>query len=98
MRSVPRDQAANEGLYGYGASPTLFHDGAGRGMFLIALTVSLTAPEDRATRPSTATVRIQRPSKATTETWSKAPAQQKREMIVRGDDGSPVILRLFEHE
>ena len=67
-------------------------------MFLIALVASLTPPVYRVTRQSTATVRIQRSSRATAETWSKAPAHQKRETTVRGDDGRPVIMRLIEHE
>lgn len=67
-------------------------------MFLIALTAALTAPDGRVTRQSIVSVRILQPSRATAQTWSKAPAQQKREMIVRGDDGKPIVLRLIEHE
>lgn len=67
-------------------------------MFLIAFAALAGAPSEPVTRQTSVTVRIHRSSRATAETWIKTPKAQKRELITRGADGRPMLLRLIEHE
>jgi hypothetical protein len=47
---------------------------------------------------ATATVRIERPSTVTASDWHRMPPQMKREVIVRNEQGQPLLLRLVENQ
>jgi hypothetical protein len=47
---------------------------------------------------ATATVRIERPSTVTARGWDRLPPQMKREVIVRDEQGQPLLLRLVENQ
>lgn len=44
------------------------------------------------------TVRIERASTVTEETWSRTGNYERREVHRVGEDGRPVVLRLIEHQ
>jgi hypothetical protein len=45
---------------------------------------------------ATATARIERPSTVTARDWERMP--QRREVIVRDQQGQPLLLRLIENQ
>lgn len=47
---------------------------------------------------ATATVRIERPAIANAKDWHEAPQSNRREVIIRDDEGHPVLLRLVEYQ
>jgi hypothetical protein len=47
---------------------------------------------------ATATVRIERPSTASSKDWEWTPQPKKREVIVRDEQGRPLLLRLVENQ
>jgi len=44
------------------------------------------------------TVRIERASTVTEETWSRTGNYERREVHRIGEDGRPILLRLIEHQ
>jgi hypothetical protein len=61
----------------------------------------LAGPEQQANavvRQATASVRIERPVTANRIEWERLPKASRREIIVRGEHGEPVIVRLIENE
>jgi hypothetical protein len=48
--------------------------------------------------PATATVRIERPSTVTARDWERMPQAMRREVIVRDEQGQPLLLRLIENQ
>jgi hypothetical protein len=63
--------------------------------------VPVAPPEEQARavdRQAAAAVRIQRPAPAGRAEWERLPKAARREVIVRGEEGEPVLLRLIEHE
>jgi len=47
---------------------------------------------------ATATVRIERPSSASARSWGGMRSPLKREVIVRDEQGRPLLLRLIENQ
>jgi hypothetical protein len=47
---------------------------------------------------ATATIRIERPVKASRADWERLPPQSKREVIVRDEQGRRLLLRLVENQ
>ena len=47
---------------------------------------------------SNASVRIERAAAATSSEWDKTPVSSRRELIIRGERGQPVLLRLVEYQ
>jgi hypothetical protein len=63
-------------------------------MLLLAAIAAASPP----TVQATATVRIERPARASREAWERLPAQSKREVVVRDDEDRPIRLRLVENQ
>jgi hypothetical protein len=47
---------------------------------------------------ATATVRIERPAVASREQWERLPKETRREIVVRGGDGRPLLVRVIEYQ
>lgn len=47
---------------------------------------------------ATATIRVVQGVAATRRTWEQSSQLRRREVIVRGEQGQPVLLRLIEFE
>jgi hypothetical protein len=47
---------------------------------------------------ATATARIERPSTVTARDWERMPQAMRREVIVRDQQGRPLLLRLIENQ
>ena len=45
-----------------------------------------------------ATVRIERASEIRAETWSRAPANRRRDLDRTDDSGRKIVVRVIEHE
>lgn len=43
-----------------------------------------------------AAVRIERPARVGQRQWRRAPEAQRRELVVKDQHGSPILLRLIE--
>jgi hypothetical protein len=69
-------------------------------LLLVALAASqaVQPPPPRVVLQATATVRIERPVTAGREQWDKAPPSNKHEIIVRDEQGRPMLLRIVENE
>jgi hypothetical protein len=55
-------------------------------------------PLPKAIVQATATVRIQRPSTVSGESWDRSPPEMKREVVVWDERGQPMLLRLIENQ
>ena len=51
-----------------------------------------------AIQQGTATVRIERPAKGNRAEWEGLPKPFRHEVVVRGENGEPIVLRLVEYE
>lgn len=65
-------------------------------LLLAALASQAASPPPKV--QATATVRIERPVSASRERWEQLPPSSKREIIVRDEQGRPVLLRLIENQ
>lgn len=65
-------------------------------MLLLAPSPELARP--RVTIAAQATVRIERPSKASARDWELTPPGLRREMIVRDEKGRVILLRIIDNE
>jgi hypothetical protein len=68
---------------------------------VISAVVSQARPEAQASaagRQATTAVRIERPANADRRPWEQLPKSSRREVIVRGESGEPVVLWLLEYE
>lgn len=68
-------------------------------MLLLVLSNAASAPAPvRPAVNSTATVRIERPAVASREEWERLPKETRREIVVRGGDGRPLLVRVIEYQ
>ena len=68
-------------------------------MILLAFIALISTPEGQlSSPPAQVSVRIQKASKVTANTWANAPLIRKREKKILGPDGKVTLLRLIEHE
>jgi hypothetical protein len=65
---------------------------------LVAVASSLSASHSKAEARATATVRIERTARASRQEWDQSPNSERRQKIVRDENGNIVVLRLIEHE
>ena len=47
---------------------------------------------------ATASVRVERPVRVSSENWEQVPKVRRREILVRDEAGRPLLLRLIENE
>jgi hypothetical protein len=68
-------------------------------MLLLVLGIAAAAPAPvRPAVNATATVRIERPAVASREQWERLPKETRSEIVVRGGDGRPVLVRVIDHQ
>jgi hypothetical protein len=67
-------------------------------LLLVASTVGTTDPPVKAHLQTTATVRIERPAVANNQEWRRLPKGSRREIVIRGKDGTLVLVRITEYE
>jgi hypothetical protein len=65
-------------------------------LLLAALAANFTPPAP--TLRATTTVRIERPVSASRVEWERLPRSQRREAIIRDEQGRPLLLRLIEQQ
>ena len=65
---------------------------------LLLIAAALPPPEPRVVRQATASVRIERPAKVSSEDWESVPGMRRREILVRDEAGRTLLLRLIENE
>jgi hypothetical protein len=69
--------------------------------FSAAAVVPPARPEAQAKtaiRQATAMIRIERSARGNREAWEALPKLCRHEVIVHGENGEPIVLRLIEHE
>jgi hypothetical protein len=68
-------------------------------MLLLILSNAAAAPVPvRPAVNATATVRIERPAVASREQWERLPKEARSEIVVRGGDGRPLLVRVIDHQ
>jgi len=65
-------------------------------MILLFAIAAIAAPP--AQSRSRATVQILRSRSVTPVDWENAPSHQKREVVIRDENGQPLRVRVIEHE
>jgi hypothetical protein len=63
---------------------------------MLLLLASVVASPPQVTVRASATVRIERPQNVSREAWDRLPCGSSREVIVRDEQGRPLLLRLIE--
>ncbi len=70
-------------------------------MLLLAALAAQAAPAPplpKALNQATATLRIQRASVISSESWDRSPPDMRREVVSMDDQGRPLLLRLIENQ
>ena len=67
-------------------------------MLLPAPSPEIALHQPRVTIAAQATVRIERPAKASARDWELTPEALRREMIVKDEKGRVTLLRITDHE
>ena len=67
-------------------------------LLLAALAAFSAAPAERPAMQARVTVRIERPARASAKQWDSLPLSGRREILIRDDQGRPVLIRLIENE
>lgn len=66
---------------------------------LIAASAAVSpAQSARSDVQSNASVRIDRAAVVTSRGWDTAPVSSRRQLIIRGERGQPVVLRIIEYQ
>lgn len=66
-------------------------------MFILSNLASL--PDiARAESRATASVRIERPTRASRHDWEQSPKSSRREIILRDERQQPTLVRIIDHE
>jgi hypothetical protein len=66
-------------------------------LWLLATSAILARPQAPVVQVQ-ATVRIERPARASREAWDRAGRSQQREVIIKSEAGNPLRLRLVEYQ
>ncbi len=67
-------------------------------MLLLAAVALASASAPTTEVKARATVRVERAVRVTGDDWKRLPEAKRREVLVRDEQGRPVLLRLIENE